>query len=258
MATLASLTRHDLDVLEKVRDPESAPSSALLIDENLPRDPHILDKTVYGQLVACERACIASTQQLERQPLPQEIVIDSYKACVKSLDSIIEEHPNYASARNNRAQALRGIYGDELLVAGNDQDVQVKDEQSTAIIKILGDLSEAIKLLQPTTPWLPISPRAAKTLSQAYTQRGAIFYKTAQVMSEKGIEVLEVPTVDKYSHHVWTLSTFEEEASRDFMAGGRYGNEVAKALAVHTNPTSKLCGEMVKKAIIQDYSGLAV
>lgn len=37
--------------------------------------------------------------------------------------------------------------------------------------------------------------------------------------------------------------------------GGRYGNPIAKALAVATNPTAKLCGEMVKEAMRKDYGG---
>ncbi len=49
---------------------------------------------------------------------------------------------------------------------------------------------------------------------------------------------------------------FEESASRDFTMGGRYGNEVAKALAVASNPTAKLCGAMVKEAMRKEY-GLA-
>jgi hypothetical protein len=38
------------------------------------------------------------------------------------------------------------------------------------------------------------------------------------------------------------------------MMGGRYGNEIAKALAVSTNPTAKLCGEMVREAMRKEYA----
>lgn len=37
------------------------------------------------------------------------------------------------------------------------------------------------------------------------------------------------------------------------MMGGRYGNEIAKALAVRANPTAKLCGEMVREAMRKEY-----
>jgi len=48
---------------------------------------------------------------------------------------------------------------------------------------------------------------------------------------------------------------FEDAASRDFVMGGRYGNEVAKALAVSSNPTAKLCGDMVREAMKREYGG---
>ena len=51
------------------------------------------------------------------------------------------------------------------------------------------------------------------------------------------------------------MTEWEENASRDFMVGGRYGNEVAKALAVAANPTAKLCGEMVREAMKKEYAG---
>ena len=53
----------------------------------------------------------------------------------------------------------------------------------------------------------------------------------------------------------WKAIEFEEHASRDFMLGGRYGNEIAKALAVSANPTAKLCGEMVREAMRKEYAG---
>jgi hypothetical protein len=46
-------------------------------------------------------------------------------------------------------------------------------------------------------------------------------------------------------------------ASRDFMLGGRYGNQIAKALAVATNPTAKLCGSIVQEAMSKEFGDLA-
>jgi hypothetical protein len=51
----------------------------------------------------------------------------------------------------------------------------------------------------------------------------------------------------------WSKLDFEEHASRDFAMGGRYGNEIAKGLAVSTNPTAKLCGQMVREAMKKEY-----
>lgn len=51
----------------------------------------------------------------------------------------------------------------------------------------------------------------------------------------------------------WKKLDFEEAASLDFALGGRFGNEVAKGLAVSTNPTAKLCGQMVREAMKKEY-----
>lgn len=51
----------------------------------------------------------------------------------------------------------------------------------------------------------------------------------------------------------WQKLDFEEAASRDFALGGRYGNDIAKGLAVSTNPTAKLCGQMVREAMKKEY-----
>jgi hypothetical protein len=48
---------------------------------------------------------------------------------------------------------------------------------------------------------------------------------------------------------------FEENASRDFVMGGRYGNQIAGKLAVGANPTAKLCGEMVREALRREFGG---
>ena len=53
----------------------------------------------------------------------------------------------------------------------------------------------------------------------------------------------------------WSVVEFEENASKDFMLGGRYGNEIARNLAVGTNPVAKLCGEMVREAMRKEYAG---
>lgn len=51
----------------------------------------------------------------------------------------------------------------------------------------------------------------------------------------------------------WKKLDFEEAASLDFAVGGRFGNEIAKGLAVSTNPTAKLCGQMVREAMKKEY-----
>jgi len=271
MTTMASpLTQHDLSILEKIKDPESGPSAPLLIDDTLPRDPNISDESTYLRISQVERSIISSIQQIEMQiaglkpsspDSESQLPLSQYLDCVKRLDELIQEFPDYASARNNRAQALRRIYGDRLLVSNptspppTDNVLDPTPSETTllsASTTILTDLSTAISLLTPRNPFSPLSPQTAKTLSQAYTQRGALYHLTAKALAVIGAELrIEGGRREKQ----WKVTEWEENASRDFMVGGRYGNEVAKALAVAANPTAKLCGEMVREAMKKEYAG---
>ncbi|KAE9372064.1 hypothetical protein N431DRAFT_439177 [Stipitochalara longipes BDJ] len=262
----ASLTNHDLFILEKIKDPESGPSAPVLIDSSLPRDPHITDEAVYQKITQSERSIISSIQDAELQIANLKPAVSDplaqYLTCVERLDELVGEYPNYASARNNRAQALRRIYGDGILVKGNLEkptgeamplEAEASDEDLIAASNTtLEDLSTAISLLTPATPFMAISSQAAKTLSQAYTQRGAIYHLTAKHLSKQGTQLRIDPSRTEAN---WSIVDFEENASRDFMMGGRYGNEIAKALAVSANPTAKLCGEMVREAMRKEYAG---
>jgi hypothetical protein len=260
-----SLTQHDISILEKIKDPESGSSAPLLIDSNLPRDPQITDPATYQTITQKELEIISSIQEIELQiaglkPSVSLSPLSDYLACIKSLDNLIDEYPKYASARNNRAQALRRIYGDGMLVkfSGASKEAQLLDPSASnsSLISaskiVLEDLTTAILLLTPVTPFAAFSAQAAKTLSQAYTQRGAIYHLTAKRLSSKGADL----RIDESMREAnWKIVDFEENASRDFMMGGRYGNEIAKALAVSTNPTAKLCGEMVREGMRKEYAG---
>ncbi|KAB8292305.1 hypothetical protein EYC80_008047 [Monilinia laxa] len=266
---MSTLTRHDLEVLEKIKDPESGPSNPLLVDSSLPKDPHIINISTYHEIAQRERDIILSMQNVELQIVelkpPAELSpLSQYQACIRRLNDLITEYPNYASARNNRAQALRRIYGDLMLVkisskeSGAHSNVPLDVEASETDVKlaslnVLSDLDKAISLLAPKTPWASVSPQAAKTLSQALTQRGALYHLTAKKLSsDTGASV----RIDKRRKETaWKTVEFEEAASRDFMTGGRYGNEIAKALAVSANPTAKLCGDMVRQAMRREMSG---
>ncbi|KAJ8061800.1 hypothetical protein OCU04_009594 [Sclerotinia nivalis] len=267
---MATLTKHDLDVLEKIKDPESGPSNPLLIDDSLPKDPHITDLSTYQGITQRERDIILSMQDVELQiaglkPVAELSPLSQYQSCVQSLNDLIGEYPNYASARNNRAQALRRIYGDLMLVKISsakgpvaDVNVPLDTEASEATIKLasfnaLSDLDRAISLLAPNTPWASISPQAAKTLSQALTQRGALYHLSAKQLSSDTEASVRVD--ERRREARWKTIDFEEAASRDFMTGGRYGNEIAKALAVSANPTAKLCGDMVRQAMKREMGG---
>ncbi|KAF9869338.1 hypothetical protein CkaCkLH20_13205 [Colletotrichum karsti] len=254
-----SLSRHDVHVLDKIKDPESDPSANVLLDPSLPRDPQMTDTTVYERVIQKEREIILSMQQLELQmaglrPRTFTEPVQEYKVLLSKLDDFISEYPNYASARNNRVQALRRLYGDTMLLSGapplsqrlieNPDSVEIGHQSKLA----LDDIEKSISLLTPRNMFGAMSPQAAKTLSLAYTQRAAIYHMTA-----KSVPGLQVHVDQSRQEANWSKLDFEEAASRDFAMGGRYGNEIAKGLAVSTNPTAKLCGQMVREAMKKEY-----
>jgi hypothetical protein len=259
------LTPHDLNVLEKIKDPESAPSVPILIDSTLPRDPHVTDTTEYEKIAASEAKIINEFQALEARIAACELddgvshsqILTDYYDCILKLTNLIASYPNYASAHNNHAQALRREYGESVLLKTshplpslNGPGQSEENDITTAATTILHSLDTAISLLSSPTPFAPISPQAAKTLSKAYTQRGALYHITAKQLHsdpEAGLRI----------DRPWTATDLEEMASRDFMMGGRYGNHIARGLAVATNPTAKLCGSIVQEAMRKEFGELA-
>jgi hypothetical protein len=260
------LSRRDINVLEKIKDPEFDPSLLVQVDATLPKDPNISDPEEYQKISQQERDIILSIQRLEMQQAKQLSsgaadfdIAGEYRNCVSRLGQLIQDHPQYASARNNRAQALRRLYGDSMLVADAPMNPQallqnVDDaERLQAAKTALGDLDHAITLLTPKVAYSRLSPQVARTLSSAHTQRAAIYLMTSKLLGSKSVSVDAARPEGS-----WSKLDFEERASRDFAMGGRYGNEIAKGLAVSTNPTAKLCGQMVREAMKKEYGpGLA-
>lgn len=259
MATV-SLSNRDINVLEKIKDPESNPAAGVVLDTSLPRDPHIIDTSVYERVVATEKSIIQSIQKIEielsrnRSNGSSPTAVEGYRKCVSDLDNLITEFPDYASARNNRAQIARRLYGDAMLLAstGTMPTPLILDpersEKHEAASMALEDMDTSITLLSPPSLHTPISPQAARTLSMAHTQRADIYMRTAKLMAIRELDMHK----DRREAQ-WSKLDFEEAASRDLALGGRYGNEVAKGLAVSANPTAKLCGEMVREAMKKEY-----
>lgn len=251
------LSRRDENVLEKIKDPESDPSTSILVDPSLPKDPNVTEPDVYERVSKREKEIVLSMQQLEMQLAGMKVAqsvqdpVQEYATCVSHLGGLISDCPNYASARNNRAQALRRLYGDNILSKVSDSRALKSDaseeDRSQAAMTLLGDLDQAIALLTPKSPFGSISPVAGRTLSMAHTQRAAIYHMTAKSGSAKREDLGERREMG------WSIVDFETAASRDFALGGRYGNDVAKGLAVATNPTAKLCGQMVREAMKKEY-----
>lgn len=258
--TCVSLSKHDINVLEKIKDPESNPFTGIVLDGTLPRDPNITDTAVYERVAEKEREIIRSIQKLEtrlKDLKPDEgkdVAVKGYRQFLTDMGNIISQHPNYASARNNRVQILRRLYGDAILLFDSADSpaplVEKPDatERIQAAVTALSDMDASISLLSPSSPASPMSPQAARTLSMAHTQRAALYLKTARLVAHRSLDVDENLPESK-----WTKLDFEEAASRDLALGGRYGNPIAKGLAVSVNPTAKLCGQMVREAMKKEY-----
>ncbi|KAL7803187.1 hypothetical protein V8C43DRAFT_270512 [Trichoderma afarasin] len=258
--TTVSLSRHDINVLEKIKDPESNPAAGVVIDSALPRDPQIVDHSVYERVVERERAIIRTLQAIEMQLSSfqseddADKAIESYKSCVSDFSNLISDYPLYASGRNNRAQIMRRLYGDCMLLnytSTMPMPLIPQPEQSEkrkAAKDALEDMETAIRLLTPPSPTTPMSSQAARTLSMAHTQRAAIYLRTAKLLSDRQLDI-----DGSREESTWSRIEFEEAASRDLALGGRYGNQIAKALAVSVNPTAKLCGQMVREAMKKEY-----
>ncbi|QUC23970.1 uncharacterized protein UV8b_08211 [Ustilaginoidea virens] len=262
------LSTRDANVLEKIKDPEFTPAAAAATDPSLPPDPHVADPAVYAALVARERAIVTRVQAAEAQ-LAQLAQLaqaadaadhparQGYARCLADLDALVAERPDYASARNNRAQVLRRLYGDAMLLdetAAAPPPLPLVEhppagEKRQAAARALGDLDAAIALLGPhAAAATPVSPQAARTLAMAYTQRAAIYLRTAKLLPHRALDV-----DGARAEGAWTRVDFEQAASHDLACGGRYGSQVARGLAVSVNPTAKLCGEIVREAMRKEY-----
>lgn len=128
------------------------------------------------------------------------------------LNESIEKYPSAkAASLNNRAQVRR--------LAGN-------------VDGALEDLNRVIK--EETKV---VSSRSCKWLSDAHAHRATIYL----LLAKREISGRLSETLDE--------EIFEEWASRDFATAGRYGNELARAMAVRVNPYAKLCGAIVQTAL---------
>lgn len=253
------MSLRDSNVLMKIKDPEWNPSATVTMDSTLPKDPNVSDPVLYSHIVQKERGIIQALQQLETRllgakPASRVELAQEYRRCVLGFADLINQFPMYASARNNRAQGYRRLYGNSLFLSGGYgpgallSDADALDPKATIAHLVLYDLDEAIKLITPKTSHASVSPQAGRILSSAHTQRAAIYHTIA-----KSFETREPACITGRRESRWTKADFEEAASRDFAQGARYGNEIAKGLAVSTNPTAKLCGQMVAAAMKEEY-----
>jgi hypothetical protein len=241
----SKLSSNDGAVLQHIFDPESAPTPELLIDASLPKDPHYEDQTL-AKIAEKEKRLIKQVEaamSLE-SPIERKAILDK---TTKSLQELLKIFPQSAALHNDLAQVLRLRHDNHQVARSLIQRI----ETSEAAVQALEALNAAIQLLSPSSPLAGMSPTQCRTLAQAHMQRGAMRYGAVKYVAAG--DSSRVP--DRAPAFMgWTRSALEEAASRDFFMGGRYGNEIGRALAVHTNPTAKLCGQMVQDAMRREFA----
>ena len=169
---------------------------------------------------------------------PESIAV--LQDAVDSFDSIIKNHPNYASAYANRAQVRR------LSLAPTTKPSEIVTQTT-----VLSDLQTAIELATPETPGAPISEANARLLASAYTQRATLYLALSKQLGEEQMNRMASSNGPESGGHA---AHFEELASKDFFWGGRYGNPIAAAMGVRVNPYAKACGNIVRQAIDRETS----
>ena len=255
-----TLSKADSRILAQVFDPESGPAKAeVLVDPYLPADRHITDPTLLINLQKREKQAIALVEKFETFQPPSgdaspHSKTEVFNEAIAILDELVTTHASYASARNNRAQLRRWRYGDRHLLCQSHDSSHASDNESVAAAAqaTFSDLHSAIALASPAHPHDAVSPAQGRLLAQAHTQLAAILYAASKDMAGASDEEGKIVVAEL---EAWTSEQLEEEASRLFYLGGLYGNEVAKALAVHTNPHAKLCGRIVGEAMRKEVEG---
>jgi hypothetical protein len=257
----ANLSSNDSAVLQALFDAEYSPSpasSAVHTDASLPPLPQIplselpnlqsRELEAIRPLQSSEITANATSTSQTTQPDRQTI-----ENAIADLSCIISSQPDYASAYVNRAQALRLLIDFELASKREAGDVHTALDLSSAAsncAQLLDDLSRAISLLRPPLATSPVSPLQARILSNAHTHRAYLLYRASRSKPSTN-ETEMAPELAILPAHLRSLGheRLEEMASWDFQQGGRYGNPVAKQLAVHTNPYAKMCGAIVRDAM---------
>jgi len=231
MASATTLSKNDSYVVGALFDPESSLSSTCQIKD--------LDNAYYSAetlalLKSREAKAIASVNTAT--PSSANIL-----RTIETLSQLIQEYPQYASAYNNRAEARR-----------ISCDAQELMNQTDTLNAIFTDLEQAISLATPKHDLNTVSTEDAVVLAAAYTHKASLLYLASQMnLSEHVLsQVVNMAGQDR--------EQLEESASKNFATGGRFGNKLAKQLAVKTNPYAKLCGNIIKEAMRKELADMQV
>jgi len=231
MASATTLSKHDSHVLGALFDPEASLSNTCQIKvlDNLYYDAYTLK-----HLKDVERQALASVNTVT----PSSVDIS---CTIQILSRLIEQYPQYASAYNNRAEARR-----------ISKDVEQLMNQVDTLNLIFADLEQAISLATPKHSLDTVSAEDAAVLASAHTHKAFLLYLASQMELP---EAVLSGVVDMAGQ---SREQLEECASKNFAAGGRFGNKLAKQLAVKTNPYAKLCGGIIKEAMRREFDNMRV
>ena len=220
MSSATQLSTHDQVVLSKILNPGEleAPTQAQDQQKNRIQVNTYLppDQNVSVELV--EK--FVEVEKTVIESVVKDDSVDNVKRAIEQLKEIIVEAPKYASVYNNLAQLQR---------IQNQKCQKGDNEESFSKQEIVDNLQRAIKLAGPDQ--LIISKMQATVLQQAYAQLGQIYME------------------NRDDDDSWAD---EEKASECFRRAGEYGNKIAAELAVKVNPYARLCGNIVREALIEE------
>ncbi|EEH38438.1 hypothetical protein PAAG_08165 [Paracoccidioides lutzii Pb01] len=261
------LSSNDSAVLQALFDAESSPANAsngIHLDPSLPQQLPGISASDLSKLQTEELAAIKPLQQgqEQRQDSDPAANAEAIRTAVSQLTAIIDKNPQYPSAYINRAQAMR-----MLVESSSPQNMENADSLGS---QIFSDLSTAISLLTPSSSsssspassTISLSPLHSRILANAHTHRAYILYRAARSLASSSASAPTStapppppsPQIDNLCFLPQQLRNksaqhLEEMASMDFQLGGRYGNDVAKQMAVKTNPYAKICAAVVGEAM---------
>ncbi|CRG82698.1 hypothetical protein PISL3812_00042 [Talaromyces islandicus] len=228
-----TLSQNDKNVLSRIF--ESHPSGSLATSPIDPTLPNSLPSFPPGVLSELRELEFATINPLDSANPSQE----SLRQSIDRLTELITSYPQYSSAYNNRAQALRLVHGDDLYSEA------VRDST------LWSDLCSAITFASPRQPRQRVCELQGQILRSAYAQRGYLTWKAAKNLETTGnLNNLppELTGLDK--------EAIEDKARSDLEAAGRYGDQEAKKMAISANPYARLCGNIVEEAMIAELQNM--
>lgn len=172
----------------------------------------------------------------------------SIESAFRAISDLVQREPRFSPAYLDRAQAARLLVADdaELFKSGGSGGGRPE-----VLDSVVSDLLTAIQLASPPPSGEPVSRFTAQLLAKAHTHLAYLLLKLSQSSDPSANH----PVLRRLAVETPTREALEDMASKHFQLGGLYGNDVARDMAVHTNPYAKMCGAIVQEAMKRDISG---